>query len=599
MSINQNTIIEEYLKQVEAEEEEKERYRKYANNPTTRQYIEKFIKIVDKDRKLKLMKFNEMQDIFYKRIADDERAGKPLRYIVLKARQMGCSTFTGALNTANVTRKKNFTCAIVTHEDRATQNLFKMYKSMYGNLPNFMKPESVANNGTELVLNNKEGTGLNSRVVVMTATGDNVGRSFSLDGLHLSEVAFWKCDIKSVVRALNQALTDNPKNLVVYESTANGYNEFYNLWVDANKKGEEWNGLTPLFFAWFTGNEYTKKAPRYEFQINPKTDYEKELQKRFPEVTDDHLYWRRYKIRFSFNNDEQGFRQEFPSTPEEAFISSGDCAFDIMKLDRRKLQITGLKPIKQGYYKFKIDEENFGRPYRWEWVENHTDNLGIIKIYEEVKTRNPYMIGGDTAGEGSDNFVACGINNITTNQAFVLCRKFDEDEYTRQLYCLGMDYNEAMISVESNLSPMVNHYLEMWQYPNLHVYQTYNSFTNQVSSTYGYKTTKGSKPILVDNIKDYVRDTPEFINDMDTLDELSRFTKINDLNKKTTKYGASSGFHDDRVIALGIALTSRDDMQYPTTLLPEEIVKKRIIVPFPFREDEQEIDTGGLIEIWN
>lgn len=85
-----------------------------------------------------------------------------------------------------------------------------------------------------------------------------------------------------------------------------------------------------------------------------------------------------------------------------------------------------------GYFDYDYDELH-QRITDFRWISSPK---GFIRIYEDVKDRTPYVIGGDTAGEGSDYFTAHVINNVTGSQVAVLKREFDEVEYTRQLYCL-------------------------------------------------------------------------------------------------------------------------------------------------------------------
>ena len=92
--------------------------------------------------------------------------------------------------------------------------------------------------------------------------------------------------------------------------------------------------------------------------------------------------------------------------------------------------------------RFEILTNDSGRVQSWKWNE---EDDGDITIYKEPETGRPYVIGGDTAGDGSDWFAAQVLDNITGEQVAVLHKKYDEDEYARQLYCLGKKYNEALL----------------------------------------------------------------------------------------------------------------------------------------------------------
>lgn len=124
----------------------------------------------------------------------------------------------------------------------------------------------------------------------------------------------------------------------------------------------------------------------------------------------------------------------------------GKSYFNSEKVTRRIDEVEGA--IHTGYFHYVYDEL-FQRITEYEWVDSPK---GFIKIYELPKERRPYVIGGDTAGEGSDYFTAHVMDNITGSQVAVLRREFDEVEYTRQMYCLGMYYNYSLIGIEANFS---------------------------------------------------------------------------------------------------------------------------------------------------
>ena len=80
------------------------------------------------------------------------------------------------------------------------------------------------------------------------------------------------------------------------------------------------------------------------------------------------------------------------------------------------------------------------------------DAAGETVIYRQPEQGHPYVIGADTAGEGSDWFVADVIDNATGRLVAKYRTRTDEDLFARQLYCLGMYYNTALIGIETNFS---------------------------------------------------------------------------------------------------------------------------------------------------
>ena len=176
----------------------------------TKKYIEQFLQIRTKSAEVVPLRLNAPQQKLYAALAAQARAGKPLRAIVLKARQMGFSTLTEAMIFKRTATRKNVRSGIVAHDEDATNNLYRMTKLFYERLPEPMQPQRRALNARELVFNDAEGHGLNSSIRVMTAGGKGVGRSETFQNLHLSEVAFWPGDKLGTFTGLMQAVPDKP-----------------------------------------------------------------------------------------------------------------------------------------------------------------------------------------------------------------------------------------------------------------------------------------------------------------------------------------------------------------------------------------------------
>jgi len=188
------------------------------------------------------------------------------------------------------------------------------------------------------------------------------------------------------------------------------------------------------------------------------------------------------------------------------------------------------------------------------WVE---DPFGYIKIYKFPEKHTPYVIGGDTSGEGSDWNTATVHDNTTKEDVASLRVNFDEDLYARQLYCLGYFYGElnscsncALIGIEVNFSTHPNKELMRWNYPNLYIRnQSPDSMTGKLQDKYGFATTKATRPLALGMLRTVMREEPYLIKDMDTLQEMLTFVK-NDKGRPE----AITGAHDDMVIARAITL---------------------------------------------
>lgn len=256
-------------------------------NINTKKYIEEYIKIRDKESNIIQLKLNSTQLKCYNIIKKKKKEGKPVRIIILKARQLGFSTLIEAVLFKETATKSNINTGIVAHEEKSTTNLFNMSKLMYIELPEALKPAIKNSNAKELVFNNKQGTGLNSRIKCMTAGGESIGRSDTINNLHLSEFAFWTGDKKETLTGLLQAVPNNPKTIVTIESTANGFEYFKELW-DMAVAGK--NDYIPLFVGWNELEEYQMQYNGFEL-----TEEELKLQRMY-NLSLEQLSWRRWCI---------------------------------------------------------------------------------------------------------------------------------------------------------------------------------------------------------------------------------------------------------------------------------------------------------------
>ena len=312
-------------------------------------YIENCLWIKNKNGQVQRLKLNPPQEKLYKAVKDLDRAGKPIRIIILKARQEGFSTLTEALIVHGAVTHRNREALIVAHREDATSNLFRMSKRYFDMLDEPLKPMLKASNARELVFENptknpKERElhpGLRSRIRCVTAGGKGIGRSDTLQYVHISEYAFWPDGAGGKAETLLgilQAVPAEAGTMVVIESTANGYDDFKAMW-DRAVAGE--NDFVPLFFAWFEDPEYRKPVP-------PGTEWteeEKELQDRYG-LEDEQLAWRRWCISNNCGGDVSKFHQEYPSNPQEAFLHSGEGVFDNEQVQLRLERCTD--PIMRG-----------------------------------------------------------------------------------------------------------------------------------------------------------------------------------------------------------------------------------------------------------
>ena len=533
----------------------------------TKQYIEKYIKIRDKSGRIIDFKLNEPQKRLYDTIKKLKEEGKPVRIVILKARQLGFSTETEAILFKETATRFNVNTGIITHQDKSTKNLFGMSKLMYDCLPESMKPKKKASNAQELIFDNDEGTGLKSKIRCMTAGSQGVGRSYTFDNLHISELAFWPGDKKKTMTGLLQAVPNLPSTMIIIESTANGYEYFKEFW-DKSVKGE--NDFIPLFVGWNELKDYS--MPYNGFEL---TEEEKYLQDEY-KLTLDQLTWRRWCIKNNCSGDIEQFKQEYPITPEEAFISTGSCYFNKEIIINRINKIRDKKPLKRGFFSYDLSGNEISNI---NWVN---DDTGYIKIFMNPIEGHPYVLGGDTAGDGSDYFTGHVIDNSSGKQAARLRDdKIDEGEYARQIYCLGMHYNTALIGLENNYSTYPTKKLSEYNYPKLFKREVEDNIGEVIQDKYGFVTNKATRPIILSILKEVMKDNIEWINDIDTLEEALVFIK----NEKG-RAEAEVGKHDDLIMALAITYYIREQQDF----IVKEVEKKEFVLPFELQTEEIETD---------
>lgn len=178
---------------------------------------------------------------------------------------------------------------------------------------------------------------------------------------------------------------------------------------------------------------------------------------------------------------------------------------------------------------------------------------GAIRIYKQPNPRSSYAIGCDTAGEGSDWFCAQVIDCLSGEQVCVFRQKMDEDLFAKQVYCLGIYYSTALISIEANFSSYPIKELEKLQYPKQYVRVSEDNFTHRTKESFGFRTTAITRPVIISMLIEISRDKPYLLNDAYTIHEMLSFVR-NEKGRPEAAHGA----HDDCVMALAIAYYSRD-----------------------------------------
>ncbi len=230
---------------------------------------------------------------------------------------------------------------------------------------------------------------------------------------------------------------------------------------------------------------------------------------------------------------------------------TGRSVFNAREVTRRLEE--RVAPVRRGYFAYEDDGRALSQI---RWVD---DPEGFIRLYAEAAPGVPYVLGGDTAGAGSDSFVAQVLDNRTGVQVATLRHQFDEDLFARQVYCLGMYYNGALVGLENNFSTYPTMELQRLGYPRQYVRESVDDYTHRVKSSFGVWTGSKTRPAMLAQLIRAVREDVSIVCDETTLLEMLTFVRGEDWKPQ-----AEQGAHDDCVMALAIAHYIRPQQSYLT-----------------------------------
>lgn len=536
---------------------------------------------------LVLFKLNPQQMQLFKRVEDDWCHYRPVRYAILKARQIGFSTLIAAIIFTLTYFSPYKESLIVADIDDHTSRIFEMYQRFYDNLPNELKLQLKSNKrGSKLT------TSADSTVGVETVS-DDIARGATLLAVHASEFAMWRKQ-KEAIATLTAAVPLTANSLFFIESTAKGMNEFRDIFLQA------FEGRSRMFkghFApWYENAGY--REPYHGEELYTSGDYDNEvaLYEEYKDkgMTLEGLMWRRTQI------DAMGlelFHQEYPTYPDEAFLSTGVSVFNTKAVSKRLQEVEETPYKKRGYFDYDISYSKDGRRIAVNNIEWIDDSEGDFIIYEEPKPGYPYVIGADPAGiNGKDNFVAQVIrhdDNCRKQVAKFVRQKMDPDEFGIQLYCLGTYYNTALVCVETNTGQDVNKTLAQAGYRKIYVKQDADSFNEPTLSEYGIATEGSNKEDNVNKLKARFREHPEEVVDKQTLREMMTFVVLDVGKNGRYKMGAATPTdHDDHVMALVIAITAGESTQQTTHV--NVAVAQQSKLPWQLQSNKPKPQGGGL-----
>lgn len=484
-------------------------------------YAKHALKIRTKAGEIAPLILNPAQKILQEAI-DAEIAEKGyIRIIILKARQQGLSTAVGGYLYHQVSQNRARKALVITHHTDSTRALFDMTKRYHDNCPEALKPSTKYASRRELNFD-----ALDSSYIVATAGGESIARGETISHLHASELAFWPASTaKENWNGLIQSVPNTKGTAVFIESTANGVSGlFYDLWQGAVNGT---NGYRPVFIPWFMDPTYRLEAPK-KMELTPE---EKDLKERY-KLDNQQLMFRRHRIA---QTSLDLFHQEYPATPEEAFLATGAPVFNPEQL------VKVLQTCRDPESRMTLQDD--------EWV---TGPRGELTTYYPHDSGEVYYIGADIAmgGGRGDYSVAQVLDSKKRQVATWRSNYYNPDYFAKVLYHLGKHYNEAFIIPENNAHGILTctRLGKDLAYPNIYLTTEVDKLTDRETVQLGFRTSVKTKPLIIDQLRAAVRDGELELNDKTTIREMMTF-----IVTESGQLEAEQGCHDDCVIALALA----------------------------------------------
>lgn len=498
-------------------------------------------------------------------ILDSERAGEPSRIIVLKARREGVSTITQATFAHRAFTRKNVKAYTISHDADSASILFGMTEQMYHNLPSPLRPDKAPGGGVGRRLKLINGADLRTE----TAGDIRAGRASAATLLHCSEVAFWDHG-DDVLRSMLSIVPDAVGTIILMESTANGVgNTFHKRWTSAEKGI---SGFKPLFFSWLEDPIYWVSGVTWE-DLGPLDDEEDALVQVLGAGAEQ-LAWRRNTIRTQFDNyDLAGFHQEYPSTPAEAFITSGRQWFGAEYITRFHPR----DPIRRARL--------VGAWQKKARVFAERDDRGPLWIYKPCNADHRYVVFIDPAGtvgetrakhfkdpaDVSDYTVMWVVDCATMETVAVWHDRIDIGKVGEEAAKLGLIYNKAVIcpEVTGGYGWVVVQKLLDLGYGAIHRDRNRQTWGRERKDQYGWSTTEASRPIMLETLRSVLREDQHLLNHAPLKDEMQTFI----IGKRREE--AAPGCHDDLVFGAAGAYTIAAEYAQRRPIKPVDLATKK------------------------
>lgn len=517
-------------------------------------YFSRCLKIRDKKKRIVPLEVKPEQRRLLEIIDLERRNGRMPRIIILKARQLGFSTLAQALLFRSAHLGENSNSLVLAHRIESAEYLFEMSKRFYHHLPEALRFKTRYS--TKRMIHFDE----NDASIRVEVAGEV--RGMTANELHLSEVAFWE-KAETTFDAVMEAVPEEPTSLIIAESTANGMgNLFHRLWTDAV------NGLNdfiPFFSPWFEEPGYRRNT---DLQPHELEEWAHEMMQAH-HLSIEQVAWYLHILKNRKRGDRDAMRQEYPSTPQEAFLFSGRPVYDKDQLALLVEQAAKETAEKTLPPEMEIrDGKQRHRPVI-EVIER-----GRLRIYRERHPRQKYIMGIDSSegDPGSDPTPIAVLNRHTLGVDAVWYGRVPPEELAGFACNIGWHFNEAQANPEANNhGHTVIYAMKQRGYSNW-FYRKSNpdGVTGQPTNKIGWDTKEQSRTFLFNATRNFVLHRPGELRDPNLIHQLSVMRYDDDTNR----VDHPEGEYSDLVVAFGLTLVAHmDHPDAPLIPLPAEVTQ--------------------------
>ena len=556
-----------------------------------------------------LFRLTYPQRKFVERLESLRKQDKPIRLVMLKARQWGGST-TSQIYMAwlQLVHKVGLNSLIIAHQGTGSDEIKDMFDRMIKAYPVEMLHklgEAYAPNESKMVGVGKSGSiyrvpQRNCKIKIGTAERPDSCRGGDYNLVHLSEVGIWKATDgkrpEDIVRSACKGVLYQPYTMIIYESTANGVGNFFHReYIDARDNPR--SQFRSMFVAWFDIEQNT--LPIDDIEQFATTLYENRDNTNEPsnrEESGRYLWWlwqrgatlegiNWYIIERAGVQTHGEMAAECPSDDVEAFVNSGASVFDKYRVE--PLRKACRDPRKVGDI-YANDDEGEGALQGVRFREDHQGQLWIWDMPDAPDPQNivldRYLTVVDVGGRSNkaDWSVVVVFDRFAMLDGGKPCvvaqwyGHIDIDLLAWKAAQIAAFYDNSLLVIESNtlethdrerdVDGDQSHYVLNQikdVYPNLYARrQSEEDIRQGIPRKYGFHTNVATKPMIISNLIKVVREAMYIERDQRCLNEMLVYEK-----KQNGSFGAVQGEHDDLVMTRAIGLhICFNEMEMPSII---------------------------------